>query len=378
MYNRPDGGRGALFARGTGPRPEGKESRLEEGSRPIGYRYRGRVIGEERKLVAKMLRGRSPRFRAGLEALLVTFLWSTSWILIKVGLKDIPALSFAGLRYTLACLVLLPFAWRSGRLKRLGQLPAAKWLEVGALGLFFYAVTQGAQFMSLAFLPAMTTSLLLSFTTILVAFLGIVLLGEKPTALQWAGTGLYLLGITAFFCPISLPPGQEIGFLIAIGGTVANALSSILGRHINRDADLDPMAVTVGSMAIGGIVLLAVGAGVQGIPRLSAANWLLVLWLAVVNSAVAFTLWNRTLQQLSAMESSIINNTMLFQIALLAWLFLGEALTWQKAGGMILAAAGTLAVQLRERGPKEVGAGGLVKRQVVRENRRGAMNGREE
>ncbi len=40
------------------------------------------------------------------QALFVTFLWSTSWILIKSGLDEIPALTFAGLRYTLAFLVL--------------------------------------------------------------------------------------------------------------------------------------------------------------------------------------------------------------------------------------------------------------------------------
>ena len=38
-----------------------------------------------------------------LQALFVTFLWSTSWVLIKIGLDQIPALPFAGLRYTLAC-----------------------------------------------------------------------------------------------------------------------------------------------------------------------------------------------------------------------------------------------------------------------------------
>jgi drug/metabolite transporter (DMT)-like permease len=43
------------------------------------------------------------------QALLVTFLWSTSWVLIKVGLSDLelPPLSFAGLRYLLAALILL-------------------------------------------------------------------------------------------------------------------------------------------------------------------------------------------------------------------------------------------------------------------------------
>jgi drug/metabolite transporter (DMT)-like permease len=68
----------------------------------------------------------------------------------------------------------------------------------------------------------------------------------------------------------------------------------------------------------------------------------------VVNSAFAFTWWNLTLRTLTAMESSMINNTMLFHIALLAWLFLGEQLTWPKLSGMVLAVLGTFVVQIRE------------------------------
>ena len=47
------------------------------------------------------------------------------------------------------------------------------------------------------------------------------------------------------------------------------------------------------------------------------------------------------------MESSILNNTMLIQIAILAWLVLGESLGWREAIGIALAAAGALLVQLR-------------------------------
>jgi len=46
-------------------------------------------------------------------------------------------------------------------------------------------------------------------------------------------------------------------------------------------------------------------------PVLSLKGWGIIVWLALVNTAFAFTLWNRTLQVLSAVESSIINNTML-------------------------------------------------------------------
>lgn len=296
-----------------------------------------------------MFKNISSHLRAVLQALFVTFLWSTSWVLIKIGLVDIPPLTFAGLRYALAFACLLPFAIRSRALEPLRSLPIRVWVRLIALGLLFYSVTQGTQFLSLYYLPTVTSSLLLSFTVIIVALMGIFLLGERPTTVQWGGTGLYLVGVLVYFYPLSLPESELIGLIVAGVGVLANALSSILGRHVNRGDDLTPMTVTVVSMGIGALVLLVVGIVGQGLPRLTPTNWAIVLWLAVVNSAFAYTLWNRTLRTLSAMESSIINNTMLFQITVLAWVFLGENLTWQEVVGMILAGLGTLIVQTRKR-----------------------------
>jgi drug/metabolite transporter (DMT)-like permease len=289
----------------------------------------------------------SPHVRAVLQALLVTFLWSTSFVLVKIGLKDIPALTFAGLRYTLAFVCLLPLAIRSGQVGRLRGLSSASWARLIALGLLFYTFTQGAIFLSLVYLPAATVSLLLSFTPVIVALLGISTLGERPTILQWAGTGLFLAGVWVYFYPVALPHQQVIGLIVIGVGLLANSLSAILGRYVNRSGELGPLMVTVVSMGIGGVALLGIGVLVQGLPRLTATHWGMILWLAVVNSAFAFTLWNRTLRTLSATESSIINNTMLFQIAVLAWIFLGESLGWGEVLGMVLAGLGTLAVQLR-------------------------------
>jgi drug/metabolite transporter (DMT)-like permease len=294
-----------------------------------------------------MWKALSPHARAVLEALFVTFLWSTSWVLIRIGLKDMPALPFAGLRYTLAFLCLLPLAVRSRQLDSLRGLSPGTWVRLILLGLLFYAVTQGAQFLSLYYLPAVTASLLLSFTPVIVALLGIPLLRERPTGQQWAGTALYLVGVIIYFYPLAVPGQEVFGILVSLAGVLANALSSLLGRHVNRSGELEPVTVTIVSMGIGAVVLLVVGIAVQGAPHMTLTSWAIVLWLAVVNSALAFTLWNRTLRTLSAMESSIINNTMLFQIAALAWIFLGEELGWREVAGMGLAAAGILAVQLR-------------------------------
>ena len=49
------------------------------------------------------------------------------------------------------------------------------------------------------------------------------------------------------------------------------------------------------------------------------------------------------------MESSIINSTMLIQIAILAGIFLGEQVSWQEGIGMGLAAIGVIIVQIRKR-----------------------------
>jgi drug/metabolite transporter (DMT)-like permease len=190
---------------------------------------------------------------------------------------------------------------------------------------------------------------MLSFTSVLVALLGIMLLREHPTTRQWSGIGLYVAGVLVYFYPLTIPPAEALGLAVAGAGVLANALSSILGRHVNQQGELDATMVTVVSMGVGAVILLTVGIAAQGMPQLSLAHGAIILWLAVVNTALAFTLWNHTLRILSAVESSIINNTMLFQIAVLAWLLLGEPLTWQAVAGMILAGFGTILVQLRQR-----------------------------
>jgi len=283
------------------------------------------------------------------QALLVTFLWSTSYILVKIGLVDIPPITFAGLRYSLAFLVLLPFFFRQGQASRLRTLTRRDWARLVVLGLLFYAIMQGTNFVGLSYLPTVTVSLLLSFSPVVVALLGILILREPTRWRQWVGIGLCIIGAFMYFYPLVMPNGQAIGFAIVILGVLTNAFSSILGREVNRSGDIPPLTVTVVSMGVGGLVLLASGLALQGLPQLSLTNWGIILWLAVVNTAFAFTLWNHTLRTLSAMESTVINNTMLIQIAILAWLFLGESLSGQEIVGMVVAAVGALLVQLRNK-----------------------------
>jgi drug/metabolite transporter (DMT)-like permease len=287
------------------------------------------------------------RIKAILIALFVTLLWSTSWILIKIGLEDIPAISFAGLRYFLAFLSLLPFALTSSRKTEFRTLKRHDWLILVILGILYYAITQGTQFLGLTYLPAITVSLILNLTSIFVAGLGIIILKEKPGLLQWIGVLINISGVIIYFYPVSFPKGQWIGLAIVGCGMLANAFSSVIGRDVNRKGRFDSLTITIISMGIGSLLLLISGVAFEEIPPLNIKSWLLIAWLAIFNTAIAFTLWNYTLKTLSAMESSIINSTMLVQIALLAWLFLGEQLNGQQILGMLFAGAGAILVQLQ-------------------------------
>ena len=85
----------------------------------------------------------SPRVRAILQALFVTFLWSTSWVFIKFGLADIPPITFAGLRYFLAFLALIPFYARSNSTTPLRSLSRRDWRNLLGLGLLYYTEPDG-------------------------------------------------------------------------------------------------------------------------------------------------------------------------------------------------------------------------------------------
>lgn len=282
-----------------------------------------------------------------LQALFVVFLWATSWVFIKVGLQEIPPLTFAGLRYVLAFVCLLVvLLFNQGR-RELRALPRRTWARLLFLGLFFYAGTQGASFVALAYLPAVTVNLLWSFSSVTVALLGIVWLSERPTLFQWVGIVLAALGAFIYLYPVAFPKSQLFGVIVAVLGILANAVSSIIGRDVNRSREFHPLVVTVISMGIGSMVLLVTSIVVEGIPVIGLRSWIIIGWLAVVNTAFAFTLWNHTLRTLTAMESSIINGTMLIWIPIFAVVFLSESITGKELIGLVAAGVGTLVVQLR-------------------------------
>ena len=288
-----------------------------------------------------------PHLVAVLQALFVVFLWATSWVFVKIGLQAIPPITFAGLRYILAFVFLLAVMTFHNTRNELRKIPSRGWVKLLILGILFYTGTQGAIFVALAYLPAVTVNLLWSFSSVVVTLLGVLWLSEKPTPLQWGGVTLALAGALIYFFPVEILKSQKFGVIVALLGILANAISSILGRDINRSGSYRPLVVTVVSMGAGSVVLLVTGLVIEGMPMIDSQSWGIIIWLALVNTAFAFTLWNHTLRTLTAMESSIINGTMMIWIPIFAVIFLGEMITGKEIIGLMVAGAGTLLVQWR-------------------------------
>jgi len=292
-------------------------------------------------------------------ALLVTFLWSSSWVLIRWGLDDegLPPVSFAALRYALAAALLLGWAAALPRHRRgLWGLRGPFLARLVLLGVVLYALTQGAMFVAIDHQPAATTSLVLAMTPLLVASLSALSLGEAPRPLRLAGAGLVAGGAWAFFSGDL--GATAIGLGAALVGLAANTGASLLGRAVNRGGEAEPLVVTAVSMSAGAVVLLVVGWAAEGLPAVSARAWLIVAWLAVVNTALAFTWWNLSLRRLSALESAVINTSMPVQIAVLAWVFLDESLGPGEMLGIVLVTAGVVLASVVRAGRVEAAAAG--------------------
>jgi len=289
----------------------------------------------------------SRRTKAILIGLFVTFLWSTSWVFIRIGLHEIPAILFAGLRYFIAFAILFSILLLKYGLKIITTFTRAEWISMFALGILFYAVAQGGQYVGLALLPTMTVSLLLNLTPVIVALLGIASLKEFPSFMQWLGIIINAVGILLYFYPVSIFSGSMLGLVIVVIAMLANAIGTIIGRKVNRDGRLPVLVVTTISMGIGAIILLTLGILQDGLPIVSPVNWIYLIWMAAINTALGFSLWNLILKDLSAAEASIINGTMMIQIAAIAWIILHETLTSTQIAGMALSGVGVILVQIK-------------------------------
>lgn len=260
-------------------------------------------------------------------AFFVTFLWSTSFVIIKIGLETTTPMLFSGFRYLLASIILLLLVLLNPkRFQEVRTLKRSEVLLLTIYGLVFITFTQGLQYLSLNLLPAITVSQLLTLTPVIVLLMSNFLLKEVPSKFDIIFLIIALIGVFLFYYPFSIPLSELLGLLFLVLCLFSNASATILGRHINSSMQKAALTITSISMFFGGVLLTILGLVFEPFV-ISITEIVYVIILAVFNTALAFTIWNKSMKTLRALDISLINNTMLPQITVLSIIFLRESLS---------------------------------------------------
>ena len=276
-------------------------------------------------------------------AVAASLLWAAAIILIKLGLEDIPRLTFASLRYLVGAVTLL--VWRTARRGRgLPRFTGTTWRWLIALAVLLYAVVPATQFISLDLVDAVTFNFIFQAGIPLVtALLAGAVLREPTSRWEWVGVGVVVVGIFMFYPAV--PQGNEAtGIIFAVVAAVGIGGSNLLQRIVMRSGEVAAVDAAVIPMTIGSLGLLVLALSVEPFPDLGLEQVALILVLGVVNTALAFTLWHHAMRTLNALHAGIIASGQVVEVPILALVILGESLTAGRGFGSIIVLAGILVV----------------------------------
>ena len=279
-------------------------------------------------------------------AFFVTFLWSTSFVIIKIGLRTTTPILFSGFRYLLASIILLFFVFLNDSNKN--EIKSLKKEEFGLLfvyGFVFITMTQGFQYLSLNILPAISVSQLLTITPVIVLLMSNFILKETPSKWDIILLTTTFFGVIMFYYPFQIPLSELLGLFFLFICLLSNASATILGRHTNSTLHKSALTITAISMFIGGIILTLAGLLFEKL-KFSEVEIFYVIILAIFNTALAFTLWNKSMATLRALDTSLINNTMLPQITILSIIFLQESINLLETVSLVIILVSVILIQV--------------------------------
>jgi O-acetylserine/cysteine efflux transporter len=265
-------------------------------------------------------------------ALCVVTIWGVNFVVIKIGLQDLPPVLFTALRFLFAALPLVFFIPR----------PQAAWKLVVAYGLFQFAFQFTLLFTGIKLgLPAGLASLVIQLQAFFTIGLAVLMLGERPRAVQLAGALIALSGMALVAVHLE-SPATLIGFVLVVLGGVCWALANIATKKMGQ---VNALSLVVWGSLVATPPLLAASLLMEG-----SAAWQLaahkatlktlfaVLFQAYPNTLLGFGIWSMLMRRYAA--ATIAPFTLLVPVAGMssAALILGEPLQWWKiaAGALVL------------------------------------------
>lgn len=277
--------------------------------------------------------------------LALALVWAGAFFFAAVAVVDIPPMTIAFLRVSGAALVLLL------ALRVMGiSMPRSRgvWMAFFGMGLLNNAIPFSLIFWAQTELASGVASILNAmmpmFTVIAAHFLTD---DEKMTGLRMLGVILGFVGVAVL---IGSPVGGTVWAHLAIlAAGVSYAFASIFGKRFAR-LGVKPMATATGQVTASALILLPVAMVLEQ-PWLnpapsSAAVWSM-LGMITLSTAFAYFLYFRILSTAGATNIALVTLLIPPFAILLGVLFLNEALTGQQFAGMLIIAAGLLAIDGR-------------------------------
>jgi drug/metabolite transporter (DMT)-like permease len=273
--------------------------------------------------------------------LLLCLIWGSTWLFIKVGLHDLPPLSFAGIRFVIAAALLAVIA----RIRR-SALPRGRteWSLLVRTGLLAFSVNYGLLFWGEQYVSSGLAALLQATIPVFgFLFANRMLPQERMTAAKLAGVSIGLAGVALIFSNQLGVEGSIAfrGSLAILIGAAACAYSNVQVKiHGGRIA---PEVLAAGQMVFGLVPLLIAGLTLEGNPFRFAWTplaWICLLYLAVVGSAVAFLAYYWLVRHMDVTKTMLIALVTPFVAVLIGIIVLGERINWQIAAGGVAIVAG--------------------------------------
>lgn len=213
------------------------------------------------------------------------------------------------------------------------------------------ALYQACYFASIVFVGvAIATLVTLSVAPILVALLSVAITRERPTrAVAFALVGA-LVGVV---CLVGLPSNAEqrgatgIGVLLALGSALGYAIVTLAARVLaGRYHALQINTVAFGT---GALVLLPLALLSGFVVTYPVRGWLLLIYLGVVPTALAYALFLTGMRSTPATVASIVTLLEPLTATVLAWVLFGERLTALGIAGALLLLGALVVLSLSQR-----------------------------
>jgi len=288
-----------------------------------------------------------PRLRMKIIAAyaVIYVVWGSTFLAIRLGVRELPPMMFGGLRFLLAGTLLSALAlWWSDRFPRTPR----EWRYMLLFSLLMITFSNGISTIALVRIPSNEGALLGAGGALWIALLGALgPKGHKLTVRGTVGLLLGLVGVALLVWPRETAPSGHFAWQAVI---LVSSLAWAIGTVLYRNAQLPvgPVAFNAVVMLFGGTWLLAGGLASGELPRWHwhAGGLAAMVYLAVLGSALAYTSYSWLLKHSPADRVgtfAIVNPAV---AAVLGWAVLGEALGPAQIAGMVVVLLGVAFVTL--------------------------------